>query len=120
MFSRSVAVPEIVPPREMSRTCGRPACGESSPGGRNLGISCANAPAPSAQAKTNALTLLSILIEHPLDLGRVLRFREREAQQDACLLRIEVVGRDLAFDGTVLMQRNPARALAIAADDHDA
>src|SRR5688500_13416457 len=107
MFNRSVAVPEIVPPREMSRTCGGSACGESSPGGRNLGISCANAPALSAHARTNALTLLSVFIEHPLNLGRVLRFREREAQQDACLLRIEIVGRDFAFDGTLVVERNP-------------
>src|SRR5687767_561754 len=112
MFSRSVAVPEMVPPREMMRTCGNCAGGESRPGGGSGGISCANAGAQQA-TMSNAATRarrqpmqapFSVFIEHPLDLERIARFRERQAQQDPRLLRIEIVRGDVALLGSLEIQ----------------
>jgi hypothetical protein len=54
MLSRSVAVPEIVPPREIRRTCGRFAGGVSSPGGTRSGISCALAVAANAKVANSS------------------------------------------------------------------
>src|SRR6187551_1784563 len=76
----------------------------------------------SAQPATTiyAVHSWSVLVKHALDLHRIVRDRQRQAQQDTRLLRVEIVGSDHAFRRAGCAVAETSRSLAIAGDDHDA
>src|SRR5215469_9130544 len=61
----------------------------------------------------------SILVEHLLDLIRFTRLRQRQLQQDARLLRAQVVGGNESRLLPIVVAHHPAGADAAAADHHD-
>src|SRR5882672_1149220 len=62
----------------------------------------------------------SVFVEDALDFLRIGSFREREAEEDAGFLGVEVVGGDDASLRLPRAEHHSAGALAIAGDEHHA
>src|SRR5258706_14762680 len=86
----------------------------AAPGARSYSsASSSNSCCP--QCATSRWPVRSILPEHPAYLGEIARAREREHQQDARLLRIQIVGGEHVLGVIFLARDHAAVARAVGA-----